>query len=76
MSVLRVEGFEIFRCLIDRNLTAFINFVILPCKHSRLAPVQHDVMLLIHLGQLGVNREFFTALKDTDQFTFYVRLFA
>ena len=61
-----MKGFEVFWRLIDGNLAADIYFIIVPCEHSRLTAMQHDVMLLIHLGQLGIDCKLITSRKDTD----------
>src|ERR1039457_6861948 len=71
-----MKRFEIGWRLIDWNFAAFINFVVFPCQYAGLTAVQHNVMLLIHLCELGVDRIFITSRKDTDKFTVQVRFLA
>ena len=76
MTILRMERFEIVRGLIDWNLATKIQFVLVPCENARPAAVQYNVMLLIHLCELGVNRIFVTSREDTDKLTAQVRFLA
>ena len=69
-----MERFEIVRGLIDWNLATKIQFVLVPCENARPAAVQYNVMLLIHLCELGVNRIFVTSREDLkDNLRHYTR---